>query len=72
MPTKKEQQVAEAPAMRNLFEAPDGNLYPRPYTRQQFRQELLKLMQGNAWRELCEQQHGSAKLLVAAAAGLKA
>jgi hypothetical protein len=48
-----------------------ANGYARPTTQEELRQELLKLMQGEAWRQLCSSGHDIAELLPWAAESLR-
>jgi hypothetical protein len=45
--------------------------YVRPSTPEEFRAELLKLMQGEAWRQLCTEQHDAVVLVKWAAESLR-
>jgi hypothetical protein len=44
--------------------------YIRPSTKEEYRNELLKLMQGEAWRRLCTEKHVAVRLITEAARSL--
>ena len=44
--------------------------YIRPATQEEYRNELLKLMQGEAWRKLCTEKHVAVRLITEAARSL--
>ena len=45
--------------------------YVRPTTAEELRQELLKLMQGEAWRQLSTEKHDAVALIKWAAESLR-
>jgi hypothetical protein len=63
--------VSARNAVSRSSAAPMPKNYVRPTNREQLRQELLKLMQGEAWRQACTEQHDVVVLLKWAAQSLR-